>query len=105
MQRDGTPKDAAVAAVNDPTTLEIVIVTARLRPENAERVPAALSVVSGAALEETRTVNTNALTALVPTLNYSSPNPRNTALTIRGLGSSVVSISQANDGLEPGTGF
>jgi len=42
---------------------------------------------------------------LVPTLNFSSPNPRNTAFTIRGLGSSVVAISQANDGLEPGVGF
>ncbi len=45
------------------------------------------------------------MTQLVPTLNYSSPNPRNTAFTIRGLGSSVVAISQANDGLEPGVGF
>src|SRR6185503_12410975 len=32
-------------------------------------------------------------------------NPRNTAITIRGLGSSVVAIAQANDGLEPGVGF
>jgi iron complex outermembrane receptor protein len=45
------------------------------------------------------------MTQLVPSLNYSSPNPRNTAFTIRGLGSSVVAVSQANDGLEPGVGF
>src|SRR5262249_14502986 len=37
--------------------------------------------------------------------NYSSPNPRNTAFTIRGLGSSVLAIAQSNDGLEPGVGF
>ncbi|HVY63985.1 MAG TPA: TonB-dependent receptor, partial [Gammaproteobacteria bacterium] len=42
---------------------------------------------------------------LVPSMNYVSPNPRNTAFTIRGLGSSVVAVSQANDGLEPGVGF
>ena len=38
-------------------------------------------------------------------MNYSSANPRNTAFTIRGLGSSVVAVSQSNDGLEPGVGF
>jgi iron complex outermembrane receptor protein len=70
-----------------------------------QQVPAAMSVVDGASLTRSYTVNTNQLTQLVPTLNYSSPNPRNTAYTIRGLGSSVVAISQANDGLEPGAGF
>ena len=45
------------------------------------------------------------LTLLVPSLNYVSPNPRNTAFTIRGLGSSVLAIAQSNDGLEPGVGF
>ena len=56
-------------------------------------------------LERTSTYNINQLTQLVPSLNYTSPNPRNTALTIRGLGSSVVAIAQANDGLEPGVGY
>ena len=82
-----------------------IIVTARLRSEDAQTVPASLSIVSADTLERTYTVNTNQLSQLVPTLNYSSPNPRNTAFTIRGLGSSVVAISQANDGLEPGVGF
>ncbi|MFW2851047.1 TonB-dependent receptor [Sphingomonas sp. TX0543] len=82
-----------------------VIVTARRRAEDAQRVPAALSVVGGALIDQSYTVNTQGLTALIPTLNYSSANPRNTAFTIRGLGSSVVAVSQANDGLEPGVGF
>jgi iron complex outermembrane receptor protein len=94
---DDTP---AADAVTDT-----VIVTARLRAENAQTVPAALSVVGDDLLARSYTVNTSQLTQLVPTLNYSSPNPRNTAYTIRGLGSSVVAISQANDGLEPGVGF
>ncbi|MEH3121617.1 MAG: TonB-dependent receptor [Sphingomonas phyllosphaerae] len=82
-----------------------VIVTARRRAEDAQRVPGALSVVGGALIDQSYTVNTQGLTTLIPTLNYSSANPRNTAFTIRGLGSSVVAVSQANDGLEPGVGF
>ncbi len=82
-----------------------VIVTARRRTENAQTVPAALSVVGGGLIDQSYTVNTQGLTTLIPSLNYSSANPRNTAFTIRGLGSSVVAVSQANDGLEPGVGF
>jgi iron complex outermembrane receptor protein len=82
-----------------------IIVTARRREEDAQDVPAAMTVVGADTLTRTYTVNLNQVTQLVPTLNYSSPNPRNTAFTIRGLGSSVVAISQANDGLEPGVGF
>lgn len=82
-----------------------IVVTARRRAEDVQTVPAAMSVVGADTLTKTYTVNTNQLSQLVPTLNYSSPNPRNTAFTIRGLGSSVVAISQANDGLEPGVGF
>ena len=82
-----------------------VIVTARRRAEDAQRLPGSLSVVGGVLLDQSYTVNTQGLTALIPSLNYSSANPRNTAFTIRGLGSSVVAVSQANDGLEPGVGF
>ncbi len=82
-----------------------VIVTARRRTENAQTVPASLSVVGGDLIDQSYTINTQGLTTLIPSLNYSSANPRNTAFTIRGLGSSVVAVSQANDGLEPGVGF
>jgi iron complex outermembrane receptor protein len=82
-----------------------IIVSARRREENLQEVPAAISVVGGDQLDRAYTVNTQNLTNLVPTLNYSSANPRNTSFTIRGLGSSVVAVSQANDGLEPGVGF
>jgi iron complex outermembrane recepter protein len=87
------------------SALPDVIVTARRRVEDAQRVPGALSVVGGNLLDQSYTVNTQGLTTLIPSLNYSSANPRNTAFTIRGLGSSVVAVSQANDGLEPGVGF
>lgn len=98
-QDASTPDDSADAP------RDAIIVTARLREEDVQDIPAAMTVVGSDTLRNTYTVNTNGLTQLVPTLNYSSPNPRNTAFTIRGLGSSVVAISQANDGLEPGVGF
>jgi len=82
-----------------------ITVTARRRAEDAQRIPGSLSVVGGELLDRSYTVNTQQLSQLVPSLNYSSANPRNTAFTIRGLGSSVVAVSQANDGLEPGVGF
>jgi iron complex outermembrane receptor protein len=96
---------AAVASDERSTELESVIVTARLRQEDAQSVPISLSVVTSGTLEKTYTNNISELTSLVPSLNYVSPNPRNTAFTIRGLGSSVVAVSQSNDGLEPGVGF
>jgi iron complex outermembrane receptor protein len=95
---EASATDAAAPAAD-------ILVTARQRPEPAQTVPAALGVVSGAWLDRSLAVNTQALTTLVPALAYSSANPRNTAFTIRGLGSSVVAVSQANDGLEPGVGF
>ena len=92
------------AAVAQPEP-DAVTVTARRHPEDAQKIPISLSVVSADLIEKSYTVNTRDLTTLVPALNYSSANPRNTAFTIRGLGSSVVAVSQANDGLEPGVGF
>ncbi len=82
-----------------------IVVTARQRAEDPQKIPVALSVIGGALIDKSYTVNTQQLSLLVPALNYSSANPRNTAFTIRGLGSSVVAVSQANDGLEPGVGF
>ncbi len=82
-----------------------VVVTARHREEDLQKVPGAVSVVGSDLLESTGTVNTQQLAALVPSLYYNSANPRNTAYTIRGLGSNTLSVSAANDGIEPGVGF
>ena len=101
----GAPAHADDAATADAARLPEMLVTARRRVENAQAIPAALSVVGGELIDRSYTVNTSQLSLLVPALNYSSANPRNTAFTIRGLGSSVVAVSQANDGLEPGVGY
>ena len=86
-------------------TLDEVTVTARQREEDLQAVPAAVSVVGGELLDSSNSVNTQQLAQLVPTLYYNSANPRNTAYTIRGLGSNTLSVSAANDGIEPGVGF
>jgi iron complex outermembrane receptor protein len=85
--------------------IEEIVVTARLREENLQEVPVAVSVIGGELLDQSYTVNTQNLAHLVPSLYYNSANPRNTAYTIRGLGSNALSISAANDGIEPGVGF
>ncbi|QDE39465.1 TonB-dependent receptor [Luteibacter pinisoli] len=89
----------------DTTALETVTVTARQREEDLQKVPMAVSAVSGEWLDRSYTVNTQQLSLLVPSLYYNSANPRNTAYTIRGLGSNTLSVSAANDGIEPGVGF
>jgi iron complex outermembrane receptor protein len=84
---------------------EEIFVSARYREENLQTVPVAVSVIGGELLDSSYTVNTQQLSQLVPALYYNSANPRNTAYTIRGLGSNTLSISAANDGIEPGVGF
>ena len=104
-RRPGIDGARASLDASDASVLEGVIVTARRREENLQSVPAAVSVVNGDLLDSSYTVNTQQLSQLVPSLYYNSANPRNTAYTIRGLGSNTLSISAANDGIEPGVGF
>ncbi|MEP7311119.1 MAG: TonB-dependent receptor [Pseudomonadota bacterium] len=95
--RSGAPVTAGV--------LNEVVVTARRREETLQSVPGAISVLNRDLLDESNTVNTQQMAQLVPSLYYNSANPRNTAYTIRGLGSNTLSVSAANDGIEPGVGF
>ncbi|MCR5875224.1 TonB-dependent receptor [Phenylobacterium sp. J426] len=101
-QATGEARDAAaVADAGSPVGLAEVTVTARRREENVQDVPIAVSVTTGEQLADTGVSSILQLTQLVPTLQVLSPNPRNTALTIRGLGASY---GLANDGLEQGVG-
>jgi len=99
------PVEQQLAAESRADSLESIVVTARRREENIQSVPIAISAVSGELLDRTSTVNTQSLATLVPSLYYNSANPRNTAYTIRGLGSNTLSVSAANDGIEPGVAF
>jgi iron complex outermembrane receptor protein len=81
---------------------ESVVVTARRVEEIAQEVPFPVSVVSGTLAADTGAFNVNRLKELVPTVQFYSSNPRNSAINIRGLGAP---FGLTNDGLDPGVGF
>src|SRR5258706_15738911 len=81
---------------------EQVTVTARRREEDVQSVPVAVSVIGIQMLDNTGTYNVAQLTQLTPRVQFFSSNPRNTAITIRGLGTS---FGLTNDGLESGVGL
>ncbi|GEM_PF-5281273 len=83
-ERSGSAWETAEQTAGEGLTP--IVVSARRRLEDAQDVPAAISVFSVALLDWSYTVETNLLSQLVPSLNYSSANPRKTAFTIRGLG-------------------
>jgi len=79
-----------------------VVVTARHRAENVQSIPATVSVVTGAFLDQTDTKNISQLITFLPSVQFSFSNPRNSSLNIRGLGN-LSGI--ASDGTDPGVGF
>lgn len=91
---------AAEAAADDDGGT--ILVTARRREEDSQDVPVALSVVNSDTLDKTGNFTLNQIQQLVPSLQVTSFNPRNSNINIRGLGAN----SQiAVDGLEYGVGF
>jgi len=88
--------DPGYASVGD------IVVTARRRDERAQDVPIALTVINEELLNRTGAYNVGQVTQLAPSVQLLSPNARNTAITIRGLGASY---GLANDGLEQGVGI
>ena len=75
--------DEETAASGDE---EAIIVTARRREEQSQDIPLAISVVAGAQIDNTGAFNVGRLQQLTPTVQYYSSNPRNTSLSIRGIG-------------------
>src|SRR5690606_39059816 len=84
------------------TGLWEVVVTSRRRRELLQHVPIPVSVVGGTLAEESGAFNVNRLKEMVPTVQLYSSNPRNTGLSIRGLGTT---FGLTNDGIDPGVGF
>jgi iron complex outermembrane recepter protein len=94
---------AAVDVTLNPSQLtESVVVTARRVEEVAQEVPIPLSVVDGNLAANTGSFNVNRLKELIPTVQFYSTNPRNSAINIRGLGAP---FGLTNDGLEQGVGL
>ena len=79
-----------------------IVVTARHRTEKVQSIPIAVSVLSEATLERAGDTNLNQIQHEIPSLQVVNSNPRNTNITIRGLGANS---SLAVDGLEYGVGF
>lgn len=82
--------------------LSEITVTARRRQESAQDIPIPIAVISGAAAEDAGAFNVNRLKEAVPSVQLYSSNPRNTGLSIRGLGTT---FGLTNDGIDPGVGF
>ncbi len=93
---------AADEAAADADYGEPIVVTARHREEKSQDVPVAISVVSADTLDRTGNFTLNQVQQLVPTLQITAFNPRNSNINIRGLGAnSTIAV----DGLEYGVGF
>lgn len=98
-----TTTAAAGADANALAILDAVQVTgARRREEEAQDVPIPLTVLNRRTLSATGTSNVARLQTLVPTLQFYSSNPRNTAVNLRGIGQPY---GLTNDGIESGVGF
>jgi iron complex outermembrane recepter protein len=98
----GVARAEGDAAAGDADQLESIVVTARHRDEHVQDVPVAITVLQADTLTGTGTFNVGQVAQLVPSLQFYSSNPRNSALTIRGLGSP---FGLTNDGIEPGVGL
>jgi len=96
--------DETVAEEPEPEAAsgDEIIVTARRREEQSQDIPLAISVVSGEQLDNTGAFNVGRLQQLTPTVQYYSSNPRNTSLSIRGIGAP---FGLTNDGFEQGVGI
>jgi iron complex outermembrane receptor protein len=81
---------------------EGVVVTARRVEEVAQEVPIPVSVLSGELVESAGAFNVNRVKELIPAVQFYSSNPRNSSVTIRGMGSP---FGLTNDGIEPGVGL
>lgn len=92
---------AIAQGVGTESPNEDIVVTARRRAEDPQKVPIALAVFGGGALERAGISGLNQLKQQAPGLQIIGNNARNTNVTIRGLGSS---IGLVNDGLEGGVG-
>lgn len=82
-----------------PAALKEVVVTARRRKENVQKVPAPISTVSGDELEAQRNYRVQDLQNTLPSTNVAYIHARQSSISVRGIGN-----NPANDGLEGSVG-
>lgn len=88
------PHDAGVESAPSE-----IIVTARRREEDAQRVPIPIATVSGDALAASGRLRLEDLNQVFPSTNIQFHGPRQTSIVVRGIGN-----NPANDALESGVG-
>jgi len=71
---------------SQPSALDEVIVTARRRAETAQNVPISLTALTGSQVSAPASVGLTHVSELVPSLQVTATNPRQTNINIRGLG-------------------
>ncbi len=81
---------------------DTVVITSRRRRELLQDVPIPVTVIGGTQIDNAGSFNVNRIKELIPTVQLYSSNPRNTGLSIRGLGST---FGLTNDGVDPGVGI
>lgn len=90
------PENASSAASNPPLTsitqLQEVVVTATLRKESAQTVPASLTVLSWAQLDNLGITNINGVAALVPGLQLTEIEPGYDIEVLRGISTGIQSV-------------
>jgi iron complex outermembrane receptor protein len=97
---EGTPVE--IFLKEEAKELDEIVVTSRRRKEAVQDVPIPITVIGGAKVAETGSFNVNRLKEFIPSVQLYSSNPRNTSLSIRGLGTT---FGLTNDGIDPGVGF
>ncbi len=97
---EGTP--VTIYLKEEAKELEEIVVTSRRRKETVQDVPIPITVIGGSKVAETGSFNVNRLKEFIPSVQLYSSNPRNTSLSIRGLGTT---FGLTNDGIDPGVGF
>ena len=92
---EGTSSSSPVSG--DVAQLETVVVTATRREESLQKVPVALSVISGKELDKQQRSSIETLVTQVPTVNFrAGASNKDTSLFVRGIGTVTTS-----PGVEP----
>ncbi|HEY3697377.1 TonB-dependent receptor [Phenylobacterium sp.] len=90
----------AVSGTDAMTTVNEILVTARRQTERAQDVPIPLTAISGSTLEEKGAYTLEDIQRQAPSFTAYNSNPRNSSVSIRGIG-----ISSAADGLDNSVGI
>jgi iron complex outermembrane recepter protein len=94
LAQQATQQEPTTQAGADETVFGDIIVTAQKRAQNLQEVPAAVSVVSSAQLEQATGFNIEGVTNLVPTLTFRKGGTNlNSSLFLRGVGTINFSIA------------